>query len=396
VHAHSVELEPVRRECIVGQGCEALVRCAKDVDARIFAIVRALSWDQVVARRLERSSLDVRAARERLPDVVRDTCGIHAQLASGAELALSARVEGVTRDDVRDALRETRELVKAATLRTTLHLHTAADLPLWKSLPLIGTRWREARWLEWQGLTLGEAERLRERVLAVLDDGEPRTRAEIGDAVGGAAGAHLASDSWGHFLAPASDRLCHGPPRGRNVTFVRCDRWVAGWHELDARDAQREACRRYLSTYGPARRDELEHWLAWRLPDEVWDGLRLEEVDVDGQRSFVLPGDEFPERRPRGVRLLSHYDVYVVACHPRDRLIPEQRERIFFRGAGPQPSLLVDGNVAGVWTRNRRGKRVEILVEPFRRLTRAQRAEVTDEAARIGAMLGAEPRLEIA
>jgi hypothetical protein len=349
----------------------------------------------VVARRLERSSLDLRASRERLLDVARATCGVHAQLATGAELALSARVEGVTRDDVRDALWETRELVKAATLRTTLHLHAADDMPLWKSLPLIGTRWREKKWLDWQGLTLAEAERLREQVLVLLDDGEPRTRAEIGDAIGGEAGAQLAADSWGHFLAPASDRLCYGPPRGRNVTFARCDRWVAGWQELDATDAQLAVARRYLTTYGPARRDELEHWLAWKLPDDVWDGLALDEVDVDGYRTFVLRGDEFPDREPSGVRLLSHYDVYVVACHPRDKLIPEQRERVFSRGAGPRPSLLVDGVVAGVWRRTQRGRRVEILVEPFRPLTGAQQAALVEEAQRVAHTIGAVPVLEL-
>ena len=357
--------------------------------------MRELTWDQVFARRLERSALDVRAPRERLLETARATCGVHAQLATGAELALSARVEGVTRGDVQDALWEARTLVKAATLRTTLHLHPAGDLPLWKSLELIGSRWRTPKWLGWQGLTLGEAELLREQVLAVLDDGEPRTRVEIGEAVGGDAGAHLASDSWGHFLAPANDLLCHGPPRGRAVTFVRCDRWLAGWRALDAREAQLEACRRYFSTYGPARRDELEHWLASELPDDVWDGLELEEVDVEGYGSYVLRGDVFPDCRPSGVRLLSHYDVYVVGCHPRAVLIPEQKERIFLRGAGPNPALLVDGRVAGVWTRTQRsgGRRLELAVEPFRRLTNAQQTELADEAVRVARTFGAEPVL---
>jgi DNA glycosylase AlkZ-like len=301
----------------------------------------------------------------------------------------------VTRDDVQEALWRTRELVKAATLRTTLHLHVADDAPLWKSLPLIGARWRETRWLDWQGLTLAEAERLREQVLTVLGDGEPRTRTEIGEAIGGSAGAHIASDSWGHFLAPASDGLCHGPPRGRSVTFVRCDRWIAGWRELDPRDAQLEACRRYLTTYGPARRDELEHWLAWRLPDDVWDALELEEVDVEGHCTFAQAGEAFPDRVPGGVRLLSHYDVYVVACHPRDRLIPAQRERVFRKGAGPHPSLLVDGIVSGVWARKQRGRRVEIRVEPFLRLTKTQQAELRDEAARVAALFGGEAVLEL-
>jgi winged helix DNA-binding protein len=355
--------------------------------------VRVLSWDQVFARRLRQSRLDDRAARDRLLEVARTTCGVHAQLASGAELALSARVEGVRRDDVRDALWQTRTLVKAGTLRTTLHLHPSDDVPLWKSVRMLG-RWREQRWLDWQGLTLAEAEGLREAVLAALDDGEPRTRTEIGAVVGGRLGAQLASDSWGHYLAPASSLLCHGPPRGRNVTFVRCDRWVRGWQAPDPHQAQLEACRRYLAAYGPARRHELEHWLSWKV--DVWDELELEEVDVEGYRTYVRPGMEFPGEPPRGVRLLSHYDVYMIGCHPRDRLIPEQQERIFLRGAGPNPALLVDGRVAGVWTREQRGRRTTIRVEPFRRLTKAQRTELEDDAARVARTFGTEPVLQVA
>jgi hypothetical protein len=355
--------------------------------------LRALGWDQVVARRLERSSLGCRAPRGRLLEVVRETCGVHAQLASGAELAISARVEDVNSGDVADALWRTRELVKASTVRGTLHLHPADDFPLWKSLGAFGARWREQFWLDWQGLTLVEAEQLREAVLDVLADGEPRTRVEIGAAVGGRLGEHLAGDSWGHYLAPAADRLCHGPPSGRRVTFVRCDGWVPGWREVDPREAAVEACRRHVAAYGPVQREELEHWLSQRLPDDVF--AELEEVDVEGRRSFVLAGTTFPDAAPSGVRLLGHYDVYVIGCAPRERLIPLQRERIFHRGAGPNPALLVDGAVAGTWRRERRGRRMDIRVEPFTKLSAAQRRELAAEAARVAHTYSAEPALEV-
>jgi hypothetical protein len=349
--------------------------------------MRTLSWHQVYARRLASSRLDARAAHEELIDVARATLGVHAQLMAGAELSLSARVDGVTRDEVRELLWERRALVKGNTIRGTLHLHPADDYALWKSLH--STRWREQKWLDWHELTLAEAEYLRAAVLAVLD--EPRTREEIGTAVGGKFGARIATDSWGHLLAPSASELCQGPPRGRNVTFVRCDRWVPGWQLRDRHDALREIVRRYVEIYGPVRRDELEHWFSFRLPDDALDGL--EEVDVEGVRRFVLPGTAFPDAEPTGVRLLAHYDVYVVACHPRDHLIPEQKERIFLRGAGPNPALLVDGRVAGVWSRTLRGKRMEIEVEPFGRLTGGQRRELADDATRVARTYGAEATL---
>jgi hypothetical protein len=357
--------------------------------------MRSLTWRQVYARRIEASQLVRRAQRSELLAVLRATCGVHAQLVTGTELALSARVDGVTREEVRDLLWERRELAKASTLRGTLHVHPADELALWNSLAATRGRWREQSWLDWQGLTPAEVEELRELVLAVLDDGRPRTRGEIGDAVGGRFGARIAADSWGHFLSPASDLICHGPPRDRNVTFVRCDRWLADWRPVAPEAALLEICRRYLEAYGPARRDELEHWLAMPVSDAALAGF--EEVDVEGYRTFVVPGTPFPEPESNAgsVRLLWHYDVYVIGCHPRDRLIPEQRERVFLRGAGPAPTLLVDGRVAGVWTRKTRGKLQEIRVEPFARLTAAQLRELADDAARVARTYGSRADLQL-
>jgi hypothetical protein len=353
--------------------------------------MRSVTWQQVYARRLRASCLDRPAPLEELLEVASRILGLHAQLTTGAELALTARVDGASRELVRQLLWEQRQLVKANTLRGTLHLHPASELATFKALRTARARWREESWLKWQELTLGQAEWLREAILDLVDDGEPRTREEIGRGIGGPLGAHLAADSWGHYASPASDLLCHGPPRGRNVTFVRCDRWVPGWRAQRPADAVRAVVRSYLETYGPARRDEIEHWLALKLPDDALDGL--EEIDVEGRTSYVLPGTTFPNEETTGVRLLWHYDVYVIACHPRDHLIPAHKERIFLRGAGPNPVLLVDGRVAGTWRRTQRGRRMQIAVEPFGRLTRAQRNGLVDEAARVARTHGAEAEL---
>jgi hypothetical protein len=315
--------------------------------------------ERIFARRLARSHLDVRAPHDRLLEVVRDVLGVHAQLMTAAELALSARVEGITRATVPRLLWETRELIKGNTIRGTLHLQTPEDFMLWKSV--YEPRWRTEMWLKWQELTLAEAEWLRDSVLAVVD--EPRTRVEIGRAIGGPLGKRLAEDSWGHLISPANSELCHGPPRGRNVTFVRADAWLPGFRRHDRLAAIQRLADRFVETYGPVERPELEHWFACRLPPEI-------ELPDAG---------EFPEATPRGVRLLAHYDVYVIACHPRDVLIPHQRERIFLKGAGPHPALLVDGRVAGTWKR----KGPNVTVEPFGQLTDEQRAELDREVERV-------------
>ena len=93
--------------------------------------MRTATWDEVRARRLTRSSLACRASAERLVQVASDLGGVQAQVQASAELQLAARVDGITQRDVREELWERRSLVKAWTLRGTLHLHPAPELPLW-------------------------------------------------------------------------------------------------------------------------------------------------------------------------------------------------------------------------------------------------------------------------
>jgi hypothetical protein len=59
------------------------------------------------------------------------------------------------------------------------------------------------------------------------------------------------------------------------------------------------------------------------------------------------------------------------------------------------PVLLVDGAVAGVWERRRRGGLLEVRVEPFVPATRRLRRPLEHEAARIGAFLETEAALSI-
>ena len=90
-----------------------------------------LTWEQVIGRRLARQHLLRPAPGSALAHVAADICGVHAQMAPSAELMLGLRVAGITRQDVRAALWETRALVKTVGLRGTLHLLPAEEVPLW-------------------------------------------------------------------------------------------------------------------------------------------------------------------------------------------------------------------------------------------------------------------------
>jgi hypothetical protein len=368
-----------------------------------------VGWDEVRARRLARSFLTERASGDRLVEVAGAVCGVQAQRETAAELQLGARVDSVTQADVQAAVWKRRELVKAWTLRGTLHLHPAGELPLWHAArravtgPLEGLpAWRDPQRVLHPALGAAEVEAVRAAVWEALDGRlllRDELTQEVVRRVGPAPQARLRSG----FAFFQSD-LCQGPSQGSRITLVRPDQWIEGWQELDEREALQEVCRRFLRTYGPARPTDFAAWFGGQEARAVFDdlGAELEEIDVGGRRSFILAGDRsFPAPRPQ-VRLLPEYDVYVMGFRERDELIPEPvRELIAshsrgrYEGPAATRLVLVDGVAAGLWERRKRGRRIELQVRLTRRLGHAALDELRGEAERIGACLGLEAVLSI-
>lgn len=91
-------------------------------------MTRDISWDQAIAWRMRRHYLIDRASPKQIVAVVDRLRGLHAQVMSSVDLALWARVDGLKREHVADALWKKRALVKMWAMRATLHVLPAADL----------------------------------------------------------------------------------------------------------------------------------------------------------------------------------------------------------------------------------------------------------------------------
>jgi hypothetical protein len=376
----------------------------------------SVTWADVRARRLARSSLVDRAGADRLVDVTRKLGGVHAQVPVSAELQLAGRIDGIVQNDVREALWERRSLVKAWTLRGTLHLHPADELSLWfaarRAVAGAGSdelpAWTDPAGVLHPALGAAEVTATRTAVRDVLEGSEGLLREELADEVTSRVGPgprERLRSGFAFFLG----ELCQGPPQGAKITLVRPDRWIEGWHEVDEEDALREVCRRFLRTYGPSRPAEFREWFSApaftpAVARELFESLgdELEDVDVEGRRAFVLAGDTTFRDARSSLRLLSEYDVYVMGFRERELLVPDAvREQVAAHGRGRYEGpagvrfLLIDGVAAGLWERKKHPKRVEVRVLPVRKLTRAQHAELEAEAGRIGTFLDLEPILTV-
>jgi Winged helix DNA-binding domain len=323
---------------------------------------------------------------------------------ASAELQLATRVDGIVQADIRRALWEERSLVKAWTLRGTLHLHPAEELPLWfaarravsaeeDELPA----WPDPKGVVHPPVSADEVVELRAAVWDAFE-GRALLREELATAVVERVGPKHEGRLRSGFAFFISE-LCQGPPQGNKITLARPDQWLSSWQEVDEREALHEVVRRFLRAYGPARPQDFREWFR---ADVSFDVLELEEVDVEGQRAFVLTGDtEFPQESDV-VRLVPEYDVYVMGFREREHLVPEPvRAQVAAHGRGRYEGpagvrfLLVDGVAAGLWDRKKVAKQVRLSVHAARKLTRRHKTELENEAERIGAFLGLEPLLTV-
>jgi hypothetical protein len=326
---------------------------------------------------------------------------VHAQVQASGELQLAARVDGITQQDVRDALWDRRELVKAWTVRGTLHLHPADELALWLAAvrhePSELAAWTDPKGVTHPALGAAEVEQVRVAILDALD-GRCLLREELAKEVVRRVGKKVGGRLLSGFAFFGGAALCQGPPQGAKITLARPEQWVKSWREVDPGKALREVSRRFLRTYGPSRANEFREWFA----STEFDPGRVEEVDVEGRTALVLAGDDDAHEAERSVRLLPEYDVYVMGFREREQLVPDAvRAQVAAHGRGRYEGpagvrfLLIDGLAAGLWERKKRGKRIELTVTPAKKLTRAERTELTHEAERIGTFLGLEPLLTV-
>ena len=200
-------------------------------------------------------------------EVVARLCGVQAQVASSAELAIRLRqrtsLPGAVARDIAAG-----RLIKTWAMRGALHLLTPEQGGRFLSLIAAGRSWERPSWQRYFGVTPADMDRLREVVTEVLGD-EALTREEL---IAGITEKrrfkHMGEamrSGWGTVLKPLAWQgdMVFGPSRGRNVTFIRPSVASSMWAGVpDADESAPDVITDYLSVYGPATIDRFHNWLA--------------------------------------------------------------------------------------------------------------------------------------
>jgi hypothetical protein len=300
---------------------------------------------------LKRKRLGVQEAVERL-------CALQAQYSLSPYIALWSRLTGFQREQLTRALEE-REVVKSTLFRITLHITSARDYPYFAAAFLPAAQEKTAR------DTPEQIAKLSRRVHAAEMGGRWRTR----------------------ILAP----LVHLPPSGTwrfwgTPTLLGMKTWL-GVDLPDREEGAKRIVERHLAAFGPATQQDLLRFAGVRVGD-LRPGLEQMELrafrDERGRKLLDLPRAPLPDgETPAPIRFLPKWDSAILAYAPpeRTRILPEKfRSTVIRKNGDVLPTVLVDGFVAATWNIDRKRG---LEIEPLRRLTKAERAEIDEEGERL-------------
>lgn len=348
---------------------------------------------RLTARELNRATL----ARQMLlgrqavdvGEAVRRLVGVQAQHAASPYLALWNRVAQFDPAEL-DAAFVGRKVVKATLLRITLHAVRVADYPRFHEAmqPSLRAARLGDRRFTGSGVTAAEADALVGELLAFA--AEPRSNADMMAWIEARLGVPPKGVWWAvRAYAPLVHAVTGGP-----WSFGERPAYVAAGIPPTVGEAADEALRtlvlRYLEGYGPASVADVAQFamVARSRVRGVLKALGGEVERVagpDGVELFDLPGAPRPAAdTPAPPRLLPMWDNVLLAYADRSRVIPPAYRKLVTRVNGDVlPTLLVDGQVAGVWRRVEGG----IEATAFHPLPRETWDGLADEARALMALL---------
>jgi hypothetical protein len=324
--------------------------------------------------------------------MVEHLAGMQAQLPRDPYIGLWSRLEGFEAEELANLLR-TRQATRAAFMRSTIHLTSAADAATLFSL-LEAFQYQRTMTGTPFGKRLRDLDHdeLRRAAREIVEEA-PRSTAELGPLLVKRFPGHDAE-----AMAIAVTRfvpMVQVTPRGLWNQSGQT-RWTTAEHWLDRPMAEapsrQDLVLRYLAAFGPASVMDMQNWSGLTKLKDDFEALRpglLTFQNEQGKELFDLPdAPRPPSDTPAPVRFLPVYDNLVLGHADRSRFFASDSPIPENAGLGRDVgTILVDGFVRGIWKQETAKRAATLRIQVFPGCPQDAQAEVAAEGERLLAFL---------
>jgi Winged helix DNA-binding domain len=305
-------------------------------------------------------------------DAVKWLGAVQAQDYAGALWAVGLRTAGAAEADVEQALAD-RTIVRTWPLRGTLHFVASADVR-WM-LASFAPRMIERAAPRFRQLALDARTFARSAALFVkaLQGGHQLSRPRM-YALLERAGIATANSRGLHILwrCAHDGLLCFGTREGKQRRFALLDEWVPAAKTLDRDEALAELARRYFGWWSGVAAVDARSALDMA-------GSPLQRTTIAGE-TYWHAGTVMKTRPPHAL-LLPPYDEYTVAYQDRGAAF-DPKHAADARNGIFSPTILLNGRIAGTWSRAETKDEVKVAMRLVARLEAPEARALADAVAR--------------
>ncbi len=318
---------------------------------------------------------------------------MQAQDYPGAKWSIGLRLPGSTDAVIEQAIADG-EIIRTWGLRGTWHWIAPADVHWMLGLIAPKILQKQAYHLKQASLNATHVKKSNKALVKVLQGGQALTREEL-TVVLSKHGIKTSPYGVGHLLLHASmeQLICMGPRRGKQFTHVLLDDWIPATKRHDPTDPLAELALRYFSSHGPATVKDFMWWGGLTLT-EARKGAeavqnKLESVVAEGE-TYLLPANMPAVKKKNTVRLLPGFDEYLLGYTDRSTIINAKHAKKLAMTANGQfnATIVVNGQVGGIWKRTIGTKDVEIETSYFEGAGKGVEQAVVTVAKRYAKFLG--------
>jgi hypothetical protein len=341
--------------------------------------------DRLSTRALNRATLARQMLLERsdagIVETVEFLGGLQAQQSNDPYIGLWSRLNGFTHEALTELI-VGKTLLRATTMRGTLHLHSAPDMVGFRALV---QGFLHGQWSGGFRKRIGDEDKAKVLKAAIrLIDKAPQTAAALQKQLAPkfptaeplALTTLLQSHEtliqipptrlWGNGVAPLLQRIETYLPDAPEPALTRT-----------------ALVRRYLAAYGPASINDMQIWCRLTKLSAEFEALRDELItfeDEDGRLLYDLRDAPRPAAdTPAPVRFLPLYDNVYLGYDDRRRMLTPATAHLINMFQSFKPAVLIDGQVNAGWAVTASKGEAVLEVTPYRPLLKREQRDIERE-----------------